>query len=199
MRRKEHGLDGKVMSSQEKMAGSVSQANAGQDGWVVHKFGGSSVADAECIARVADIIEATPVPRVAVVLSACKGVTDGLLQLVTLAEQRDPLACEKLQALEDKHTHIASTLLGKDGAAAYVEALKADCRDIAGLLQAVSLLRSAGQNIRDLVAGYGEIWSTRLYARLLAERGRSAAPVLWLDARKAVVVEWGPQIGRAHV
>ena len=47
-------------------------------GWVVHKFGGSSVADAECIARVAGIIESTPVPQVAVVLSACKGVTDGL-------------------------------------------------------------------------------------------------------------------------
>ena len=99
MRRKEHGLDGKVMSSQEKTAGSRARDDSGQSGWVVHKFGGSSVADAECIARVADIIESTPVPRVAVVLSACKGVTDGLLQLVTLAEQRDPLACEKLQAL----------------------------------------------------------------------------------------------------
>jgi aspartokinase/homoserine dehydrogenase 1 len=160
--------------------------------WVVHKFGGSSVADAECIARVADIIESTPVPHVGVVLSACKGVTDGLLNLVALAERRDPAAPASLQALEDKHIQIAQTLLSAAGAAAYIEVLKADCRDIAGLLQAVSLLRSAGQNIRDLVAGYGEIWSTRLFARVLAERGKSAAPVLWIDARLAVVVEWGP-------
>jgi aspartokinase/homoserine dehydrogenase 1 len=161
-------------------------------GWVVHKFGGSSVADAECIARVADIIESTPTSRVAVVLSACKGVTDSLLSLVTLAETRDPAACECLQALEDKHAQIARALLTPAGAEGYLDTLKTDCRDIAGLLQAVSLLRSAGQNIRDLVAGYGEIWSTRLFARLLGERGTSATPVLWLDARRAVVVEWGP-------
>jgi aspartokinase/homoserine dehydrogenase 1 len=161
-------------------------------GWVVHKFGGSSVADAECIARVADIIESTPNPQVGVVLSACKGVTDGLLQLVALAEARDPAASVRLQALEDKHIDLAKTLLSPAGAAGYIETLQADCRDIAGLLQAVSLLRSAGQNIRDLVSGYGEIWSTRLFARLLAERGKSAAPVRWIDAREAVVVEWGP-------
>ena len=31
-------------------------------GWIVHKFGGSSVADAECFARVAGIIEAEREP-----------------------------------------------------------------------------------------------------------------------------------------
>ena len=162
------------------------------DGWVVHKFGGSSVADAACIARVAGIIESTPVPRVGVVLSACKGVTDSLLGLVSLAEARSPEAAEKLAALQARHTDLAATLLSAAGAAAYVELLAADCRDIGGILQAVGLLRSAAQNIRDLVAGYGEIWSTRLFARLLAERGKSAAPVLWIDARQVVVVEWGP-------
>jgi len=30
------------------------------DKWIVHKFGGSSVADADCFHRVADIIEASP-------------------------------------------------------------------------------------------------------------------------------------------
>jgi aspartokinase/homoserine dehydrogenase 1 len=162
------------------------------DGWVVHKFGGSSVADATCIARVAGIIESTPVPRVGVVLSACKGVTDGLLGLVTLAEARDPEAATRLAGLEARHTDLAKTLLSAEGAEAYITQLQGDCRDIGGLLQAVSLLRSAAQNIRDLVAGYGEIWSTRLFARLLAERGKSAAPVLWVDAREVVVVEWGP-------
>ncbi len=174
------------------MSVKTNPANPPANGWVVHKFGGSSVADAECIARVAEIIESTPVPRVGVVLSACKGVTDSLLGLVSLAEARSPEATDKLQALEARHTALAATLLSKPGAAAYVEQLAADCRDIGGILQAVSLLRSAAQNIRDLVAGYGEIWSTRLFARLLAERGRSAGPVLWVDARDVVVVEWGP-------
>ncbi len=49
--------------------------------WKVHKFGGSSVADAACMQRVARIIEADTAPRKAVVLSACRGVTDALLSL----------------------------------------------------------------------------------------------------------------------
>jgi len=58
--------------------------------WVVCKFGGSSVADAACFGRVAAIIEALPAQRIAVVLSACRGVTDSLLQLVALAESWHP-------------------------------------------------------------------------------------------------------------
>ncbi len=57
--------------------------------WVVHKFGGSSVADADCFRRVAAILESAPAGRLGVVLSACKGVTDALLRLVALAERAD--------------------------------------------------------------------------------------------------------------
>ncbi len=165
-------------------------ADGAERRWVVHKFGGSSVADAACIARVADIIDRDAAPRLAVVLSACKGVTDGLLELVTLAEARDPAYLERLALLEARHAGLAQALLSTGGAGAYQAMLAADCSDVAGILQTVSLIRSAAQNIRDLVAGYGEIWSTRLFAALLAERGRSPAPVRWVDARQALVVEW---------
>ena len=59
------------------------------DPWVVHKFGGSSVADADCFRKVATILEAAPPGRLGVVLSACRGVTDALLRLVALAERQD--------------------------------------------------------------------------------------------------------------
>ena len=49
--------------------------------WRVHKFGGSSVADAACMERVARILEDDPRRRVAAVLSACRGVTDALLAM----------------------------------------------------------------------------------------------------------------------
>src|ERR1700676_3985623 len=169
------------MTTSEAAAGATDQR------WIVHKFGGSSVADAECIARVAGIIEADPGIRVAVVLSACKGVTDGLLELVALAEQRSPATSERLAAIEARHTGIAGTLLDRAGAAAYATRLAADCRDIGGILEAVSLIRLAAQNIRDLIAGYGEIWSTRLFAALLVQRGHRPGPVRWIDARQAVV------------
>jgi len=168
---------------------------AGQ--WRVHKFGGSSVADATCFRRVADILEADPEPRLGVVLSACKGVTDSLLGLVVLAEARDPAVAEKLAAVQHKHAGIAAELLGAAERDAFVAQLAEDCRDLAGLLQAVALLRRAGQDIRDLVSGYGEIWSTRLFSRYLRERNRRPGEVRWMDARDVVVVEWsalGPAV-----
>ena len=159
--------------------------------WIVHKFGGSSVADAECIRRVADIIEADAPTHVAVVLSACKGVTDSLLELVALAEARAPEQAAKLKALRARHAGLATTLLAAAPAAEYTAAIEADCRDIAGILETVALIRSAADNIRDLVAGYGEIWSTRLFARLLEARGKRSGGVRWLDARQAVIVAKG--------
>ena len=79
--------------------------------WVVNKFGGSSVADAECFARVAAIIESHPGKRLAVVLSACRGVTDSLLHLVLLAEKQDESWRAQLAALRKRHADLAAALL----------------------------------------------------------------------------------------
>ena len=73
------------------------------DKWIVHKFGGSSVADADCFRRVADIIESSPHAREAVVLSACRGVTDALLNAVTLAEQPEGDMTGALEQLWKRH------------------------------------------------------------------------------------------------
>ena len=160
--------------------------------WVVHKFGGSSVADAECFRRVADILESQPSPQLGVVLSACKGVTDVLLNLVLLAERQDSSYNEQLQGLRDRHAAIANTLLPAPAAAQWLARFDQDRADLTGILHTTSLMRSAAQNVRDLVAGYGEIWSTSLFAPYLAQRRGSEASVRWLDARRCVVVEWGP-------
>ena len=162
--------------------------------WVVHKFGGSSVADADCFRRVADIIESQPSPRQGIVLSACKGVTDALLNLVALAERQDGGYVAQLQALRDRHAQIAGQLLSSEAAATWLARFDKDRADLTGILHTTSIMRSAAQNVRDLVAGYGEIWSTSLFAPFLAERRAAAqgAPVRWLDARLCVVVEWGP-------
>jgi len=162
------------------------------DKWIVHKFGGSSVADAGCFRRVAEIIEASDRPREAVVLSACKGVTDALLALVLLAERPDGDFMSAIEALKARHVSLAAELVSPAAAAIYGARLDQDCRDIAGMLQAVRLIRSAPLSMRDVISGYGEIWSTRLFAPYLSERGRLAGAVQWIDARDVVIVEWGP-------
>jgi bifunctional aspartokinase / homoserine dehydrogenase 1 len=164
------------------------------DAWVVHKFGGSSVADAQCFERVAQIIESPTLnahARVAVVLSACKGVTDELLQLVALAERRDESWRARLAALRVRHAGIAATLLDAASAAEYLAEFDRDSTDLAGVLQTTSVMRSAAQSVSDLTAGFGEIWSTRLFSRYLQQRGARQG-VQWIDARLCVTVEWGP-------
>src|SRR3954469_22281696 len=160
--------------------------------WVVHKFGGSSVADAACFGQVAQILESLPPGNLGVVLSACRGVTDGLLGLVARAEAQDEGWRGDLDALRARHAKIAETVLAADAAKLYLAAFDRDRHDIEGILHTVKLTRSAAQNVRDLIAGYGEIWSTKLFREFFAARGKRAGAVQWIDARQCVVVEWGP-------
>jgi aspartokinase/homoserine dehydrogenase 1 len=166
------------------------------DRWRVHKFGGSSVADAACMQRVADIIDLEKASRIGVVLSACRGVTDALLALITQAERQQPVD-DAVLALRERHVEMARTLIPGTSADAYTEVLDRDCQDITGILHAVHLTRSASPAVRDLVSGFGEIWSTRLFARYLAARDRRPGRVIWLDARDIVRVDWsalGPSV-----
>jgi aspartokinase/homoserine dehydrogenase 1 len=162
------------------------------DHWCVHKFGGSSVADAACMRRVAAILEADTRPRLAVVLSACRGVTDALLDLINLAEHQSDEVAERLELVRQRHVGLAEELLDGEARTAYLEALEQDCTDIAGILHTVGLIRAASNTVRDLVAGFGEIWSTRLFSAFLRARGRRPGHVRWIDARDVVTVAWGP-------
>ncbi|WP_210398978.1 bifunctional aspartate kinase/homoserine dehydrogenase I [Steroidobacter denitrificans] len=158
--------------------------------WRVHKFGGSSVADAVCMERVARILEQDPHPRMGIVLSACRGVTDTLLGVVAAAERREDVT-GRIEELRRRHETIADTLLPEEARQEFMSLLTQDCRDIASILHTISLIRFSSQMVRDLVAGYGEIWSTRLFSAYLRHRGRRPGQVQWVDAREVVVVEWG--------
>ena len=145
--------------------------------------------------RVAQIIEADPSESIAVVLSAARGVTDALLGLVAAAERQEDVSTA-LDAVRNRHVDMATELCDPHGASEFIHQLDVDCRDIASILHAVRLTRAASGNMRDLVVGFGEIWSTRLFTRFLASRGRRAG-VRWIDARDVVRVQWsalGPTV-----
>ena len=145
--------------------------------------------------RVARIIEADSSRSLAVVLSAARGVTDALLALVTGAERQQEVS-NGLDAVRNRHLDMATELCDAHSASEFIHELDADCADIAAILHAVRLTRSASRSTRDLVAGFGEIWSTRLFGRYLFGRKRRAA-VQWVDARDIVQVKWtalGPTV-----
>lgn len=164
--------------------------------WTIHKFGGSSLADADCFRRVAGIILAHDDSRLGVVVSAMGGMTDALIQLVTLAERADDRFDEQLHAIGERYAETARDLVSGEQLVAVLDAWGQDADDIKDVLRAIALVKSAPQRSRDVVAGYGEIWSARLLAAFLGQEapGRGGS---WVDARKVIIVhetELGPSV-----
>src|ERR1043166_9436215 len=72
--------------------------------WIVHKFGGTSVADADRYRAACEIVlSQRSGERVAVVVSAMSGVTNALIEAVHLAAAQDESYLPKLGALENRH------------------------------------------------------------------------------------------------
>lgn len=171
---------------------------AQQNTWVVHKFGGTSLANAERYERVAAILETRTAERSAVVVSAMAGVTNRLIRLVELARGRDATYRRELDALRDDQFALIERLLPPAAVESLESRLKDDLRDIEDVLRAVWLLGSASATVMDLISGYGELWSAQVLSRFLASRGHATD---WLDAREVLRVapgELGPQVDWAQ-
>jgi bifunctional aspartokinase / homoserine dehydrogenase 1 len=156
--------------------------------WTVHKFGGTSVADANCIRRVAEIIAGEKTGNLGVVVSAMKGVTDDLLGLVAKAARREPIE-PTLKALRARHEKACVDLLGAAGAKAVLAEFDAELADIESILKAVSLVRSASSGSSDLIAGFGEVWSARQIAAFFKQQFGKTRDVLFMNARDTLVIE----------
>jgi len=167
-----------------------------QNAWHVHKFGGSSLSDAPCFRRVANILLAEPTVRQAVIVSAMGGMTDALLTLVSSAEKSADTIEAGLQSIEARYVSTVQELIeGAPEADEVLEQFRAELGDAADILHAVSLVGAAADRSRDLVAGFGEIWSARLLSAFLADGAEH--DVKWVDARELIVVrhgEMGPAV-----
>jgi bifunctional aspartokinase / homoserine dehydrogenase 1 len=153
--------------------------------FVGHKFGGSSVADADRVRHVARLLAARPEKRQVVVVSALRGVTDALLDLVGTAASGGSDLEAKLEALLQRHREMA------EGVGAPVDTRTSFAREfeeLAALLHAQGLLGAPSADLRDLVSGMGELWSARLLQAALRRQGVEAE---LLDAREVLVVEPG--------
>jgi aspartate kinase len=148
---------------------------------VVLKFGGSSVADVPSIRRVAGIIAAEHRPC-AVVVSALGGVTDALLHLAagggTIPGNPPPRA---LDTLLRRHTAAAQMIRDHAARAALEHEFYAIAGHVAETLEAAPGRLSPRS--RDEVAAAGELWSSRLLAAVLKDRGIASA---WMDARQVM-------------
>ena len=159
-----------------------------KEDWKIHKFGGSSLADAMAFRRVADIVATRPGRRLGVVVSAMSRMTDQLIAIAAEREREPPA----LQAIGRRYADTARTLLPGAASGELLQQWREDAGHINALLAAPE--DEPGRR-RDVIAGYGEIWSSRLLAAYLARQLGGERAGGWLDARRVVVVrqsELGP-------
>ncbi len=165
----------------------------------VMKFGGSSVADADCMRQVCTLVkEALPAAPL-VVLSAMGKTTNALFAASKAAEAGDlPAALEGVKALIQAHRSSAEKLFE----AGLPEDLDTFLTEAFGqlelFLRGVALLHELSPRTQDAIAAHGELLSTRIFAAFLKAQGLDAA---WVDARTvlrtdATFGEGQPQTGR---
>jgi len=153
--------------------------------WIVHKFGGTSLADAQAFASVGELLAGRDEARQAVVVSAMAGTTDALLALAAAAAAGRADWVEALGALRRRHLDCAVAL---DATGACREQLGESFGRLERLLDGLALLGSLPEEAADLVAGLGEVWSARLLTAWFRNAGREA---VMLDAREVIRIDRG--------
>ena len=153
--------------------------------WIAHKFGGTSLADADAYRAVTRIIESAGHLKQAVIVSATAGMTDGLIELVSRAARRDPTTDELAEVLQTRQVALVESLLGEAPPHDLIARIDKDFADIKDVLRASSVMGTALENAIAAVAGFGEVWSARLLTTHLSRAGMSAGT---LDAREVLVV-----------
>jgi len=156
------------------------------------KFGGTSVADADAIGRLAAIVERRVKSDAAdrapvVVVSALAGVTDRLIAAASLAETGDAdRASASLGQLIDRHVTLASAVTGGEPLAELLTAVREEFAAASSLLRALAVLREVSPRSLDALVAAGELASSRIVAAALNARGIAA---VWADARELLVTD----------
>ena len=150
---------------------------------VAFKFGGSSLAGADRMLHAAALVrDARKGARLAVVVSAMRGVTDRLLSIAqSLEDGALPLARAEADFVVYLHREVLRELrLEPDDHAQVARDLEALARD---LLHDVPLhgKRKVDGELYDRLASFGERFSVRLFSAALAKLGVPAVPVASSD------------------
>ncbi|MBY5922545.1 bifunctional aspartate kinase/homoserine dehydrogenase II [Ferrimonas balearica] len=146
----------------------------------LHKFGGSSLADADCYRRVVHILLTQGQSDDLVVVSAAGKTTNTLIELIERAQRGDDLSAP-LAALQTFQLQLIAQLLIGDEAHSQQAQLNADFARLGQWLAESDIPRNRIQAL-------GECWSARLLAAALRQLGVAAAS---LDSREFLTVTPG--------
>lgn len=161
------------------------------------KFGGSSVATADRIQSVMEIItdKTRTCSSVAVVVSAFAGVTDHLIALGKTAAEGKGDYHKALEELKRRHVEVAKDLVNEAKFDFVFQTIDERFHELGDVLQGIFLVKELSLKTLDLIMSFGERLSAFLIAEALKEKG---LPAVFVDARDIIKTDRSFGSGRVH-
>ena len=133
----------------------------------VLKFGGTSVANAESLKLVVDIIKKTTNQKQFVVVSAISGVTNLLIEMANSASQGKTNFKKHIKNIEKRHLDIINSSVPVTQQSGIISFLKSQLNELEGVLESLFTLRELTPKSLAKISSYGEIFSSTIIFELL--------------------------------
>ena len=155
----------------------------------VMKFGGTSVGTASAMQQAIAIVaeqRRSGVPLV--VLSACSGITNKLIQIAEAAGSgRLEDALCKVGEVRKHHVDLVEALIGGEGLRAeLVEKIDGYVSRLEMLVKGIEIVGELTERSRDTFCSFGELLSTTVFAAAMNEQGHACQ---WLDVRQVMITD----------
>ena len=161
----------------------------------VLKFGGTSVANAQNIKKVIDIVgQKSKTKKTIVVVSAFSGVTDLLLSASLKASKKDENYRDIVLEIEKKHIEVVKELLPESEQTALIHYLKKNISLLETLLDGCYLLGELTLRTSDMLVSFGELLSSYIISEALKQ---VEIKTQWKDSRE--LIKTNNQFGKAEV
>lgn len=162
---------------------------------IVLKFGGTSVANAENIRKVIDIINfKTKKEKAVVVVSALSGVTDLLISAGKKASKKEITYEDIVYDIETKHNEVIEKLISSNEKNQIKNTIKNNIHHLKTLLDGCYLLGELSERTADTIAGFGELLSSQIIAEALKSKIKNSK---FKDSRELIKTD--SRYGQANV
>ena len=137
----------------------------------VLKFGGTSVANANNIALVKNIVSKSKANKNIVVVSALGGITDLLLNTAKLASAQNNDYKISLKEIEERHIHTIKELIPVLQQSKVLSKVKSELNTLETLLEGAYLIGEITPKLSDKIVSFGELLSSYIISEyFIAEK-----------------------------
>lgn len=162
---------------------------------IVLKFGGTSVANAQNIKLVIEIVaKKAQNDRLAVVVSAFSGVTDLLLKTSNEAALKNESYLTTLEEIKQKHFETITNLVAKKNQNDLLVTITNEIKQLKTLLDGCFLIGELSQRTSDAIVSFGELLSSQIIAVALQEKVSDA---IFKDSRE--LLKTNSNFGKATI